>query len=220
MWKIFVQYESLVTSGLKVMAKVESFYSRTRANVDANTRATTLAPGTWLLCLAKNSHFGRCPDGILVSHTHLVVTPFCYFEVLQIVGKRVSVYVLSFIHHIHKDTFTVCHWTSTLKMNTFYVWSIGPWPWKWISFTLSSWWHAASLMKMHSLIWSPLCSQGATYKWVHRHTDRTTAATLIESVTCVWPKSIYLSRGWSVVTNPSRGFSWDWDVTTDHPRLR
>ena len=43
---------------------------------------------------------------------------------------------------------------------------------------------------------------------------------LIESVTWVWPRSIYLSRGWSVVTNPSRGFSRDWDVTTDHPRLR
>ena len=43
---------------------------------------------------------------------------------------------------------------------------------------------------------------------------------LIESVTCVWARSIYLSRGWSVVTNPSRGFSRDWDVTTDHPRPR
>ena len=33
-------------------------------------------------------------------------------------------------------------------------------------------------------------------------------ARLIESVTCVWPRSIYLSvSGWSVVTNPSRGFS-------------
>ena len=43
---------------------------------------------------------------------------------------------------------------------------------------------------------------------------------LIESVTCVWPRSIYLSRGWSVLTNPSRGLSRDLDVTTDHPRLR
>ena len=40
-------------------------------------------------------------------------------------------------------------------------------------------------------------------------------AGLIESVTYVWPRSIYLSRGWSVVTNPSRGFSRDWDVTTE-----
>ena len=31
--------------------------------------------------------------------------------------------------------------------------------------------------------------------------------------------SIYLSRGWSAVINPSRGFSKDWDVTTDQPRL-
>ena len=46
------------------------------------------------------------------------------------------------------------------------------------------------------------------------------AGRLIESVTCVWPRSMYLSRGWYVVTNPSRGFSRDWDVTTDHPRLR
>ena len=48
-----------------------------------------------------------------------------------------------------------------------------------------------------------------------QHGDR-----LIESVTCVWPRSIYLSRGWSVVTNPSRGFSRDWGVTAYHPRLR
>ena len=32
---------------------------------------------------------------------------------------------------------------------------------------------------------------------------------LIESVTCVWLISIYLSRGWSAVKNPSRGFNRD-----------
>ena len=30
--------------------------------------------------------------------------------------------------------------------------------------------------------------------------------TFLLPVSIVWPRSIYLSRGWSVVTNPSRGF--------------
>ena len=47
-----MQYESPITSGLKVMAKVKVFVHATDA--DADGRAMTLAPRTYLSRLAKN----------------------------------------------------------------------------------------------------------------------------------------------------------------------
>ena len=47
-----VKYESPVTSGLKVMAKVKVFVHTT--NADADSRAMTIAPRTYLSWLAKN----------------------------------------------------------------------------------------------------------------------------------------------------------------------
>ena len=53
-----MQYESLITCGKKVMAKIKVFASNTDADadadVDANTRVMTLAPGHSSR-LAKNS---------------------------------------------------------------------------------------------------------------------------------------------------------------------
>ena len=48
-----VQYESPLTSGLKVMAKVKVFVQNTDANVDSDSRAITLDPKTYLSQLAK-----------------------------------------------------------------------------------------------------------------------------------------------------------------------
>ena len=47
-----MKYESPVTSGLKVMAKVKVFVHTT--NADADSRAMTIAPRTYLSWLAKN----------------------------------------------------------------------------------------------------------------------------------------------------------------------
>ena len=57
-----MQYESSITSGLEVMAKVKVFVHATDADADAdaNGRAMTLAPRTYLSRLAKkcqNAHF-------------------------------------------------------------------------------------------------------------------------------------------------------------------
>ena len=49
-----MQYESPVTSGLKVMAKVKVFVHATDANTAADGRAMTLAPWTYLSRLTKN----------------------------------------------------------------------------------------------------------------------------------------------------------------------
>ena len=50
-----VQYESPITSGLKVMAKVKVFVNTSHTNPDADSRAMTLAPQTYLSGLAKYS---------------------------------------------------------------------------------------------------------------------------------------------------------------------
>ena len=47
-----VQYESPITSGLKVMANVKVFVHASHA--DADSRAMTLAPRTYLSWFAKN----------------------------------------------------------------------------------------------------------------------------------------------------------------------
>ena len=49
-----MQYESSITSGLEVMAKVKVFVHATDA--DADGRAMTLAPRTYLSRLAKKLH--------------------------------------------------------------------------------------------------------------------------------------------------------------------
>ena len=53
-----MQYESPITSGFKVMAKVKVFVHATDADADADAdadgRAMTLAPRTYLSRLAKN----------------------------------------------------------------------------------------------------------------------------------------------------------------------
>ena len=48
-----VQYERSITSGLEVMAKVKVFVHATAADADADGRAMTLAPRTYLSRLAK-----------------------------------------------------------------------------------------------------------------------------------------------------------------------
>ena len=48
-----MQYESPITFGLKVMAKVKVFVHATDADADADGRAMTLAPRTYLSRLAK-----------------------------------------------------------------------------------------------------------------------------------------------------------------------
>ena len=50
-----LQYESHITSGLEVMAKVKVFIHATDADANADSRAMTLAPWTYLSRLAKNS---------------------------------------------------------------------------------------------------------------------------------------------------------------------
>ena len=48
-----MQFESPITSGLKVMAKVKTFVHASHANMDG--RAMTLAPWTYLSRLAKKA---------------------------------------------------------------------------------------------------------------------------------------------------------------------
>ena len=48
-----MQYESPIKSGLKVMAKVKVFVHATDADADADGRAMTLAPQTYMSRLAK-----------------------------------------------------------------------------------------------------------------------------------------------------------------------
>ena len=43
-----MQYESPITSGLKVMAKVKVFVHASHADVDADSRAMTFAPRTYI----------------------------------------------------------------------------------------------------------------------------------------------------------------------------
>ena len=43
-----MQYESLITSGLKVIAKVKVFVYASNADANADTRAVTLAPQTFV----------------------------------------------------------------------------------------------------------------------------------------------------------------------------
>ena len=43
-----MKYESLITSGLKVMAKVKVFVHAANADADVDSRAMTLAPGTFV----------------------------------------------------------------------------------------------------------------------------------------------------------------------------
>ena len=68
-----VQYESPVTSGLKVMAKVKVFVHAIDVDADADGRAMTLAPRTYLSRLAKNrSLIGLVHhDNYLFSHVNL-----------------------------------------------------------------------------------------------------------------------------------------------------
>ena len=52
-----MQYESPITSGLKVMSKVKVFVHADDADTDG--RAMTLAPRTYLSQLAKNESLSR-----------------------------------------------------------------------------------------------------------------------------------------------------------------
>ena len=49
-----MKYERSITSGLEVMAKVKVFVHATDADADADGRAMTLAPRTYMSRLAKN----------------------------------------------------------------------------------------------------------------------------------------------------------------------
>ena len=67
-----MQYESYITSGLEVMAKVKIFVHATSADADADAdgRAMTLAPRTYLSRLAKKLKSGKiCRSYILTIPT-------------------------------------------------------------------------------------------------------------------------------------------------------
>ena len=49
-----MQYERSITSGLEIMAKVKVFAHASNTDADADSRAMTLAPRTYLSQLAKN----------------------------------------------------------------------------------------------------------------------------------------------------------------------
>ena len=50
------KYERSITFGLEAMAKVKVFVHATAVDADADGRAMTLAPRTYLSRLAKNSY--------------------------------------------------------------------------------------------------------------------------------------------------------------------
>ena len=70
-----MQYESPITSGFKVRAKVKVFVHTTDADADADAdadgRAMTLAPRTYLSRLAKKAFFDFSAAGGIVFHEHI-----------------------------------------------------------------------------------------------------------------------------------------------------
>ena len=64
-----MQYERSIPSGLEVMAKVKVFVHATAAAADADGRAMTLAPRTYLSRLAKKLWYHV--KGLVTRNTHV-----------------------------------------------------------------------------------------------------------------------------------------------------
>ena len=74
-----VQYERSITSGLEVMAKVKVFVHATDADADADGRAMTLAPRTYLSRLAKNGKILILKDFVVHINMHKKIDIYVYF---------------------------------------------------------------------------------------------------------------------------------------------